>query len=471
MKPVYLFTLVLACWPCQTTLAGESTPWHFVREENPQQAEKLFLQGTEQNVNVQSLLDYGRYLNSRGEKEKAVAFLLRALLAVEKEQGKESHLLIGLLMELAQIHSQPVPLLLRAVALAEKNFGADNPWLIPLYSQLARQTVPPQAIQWQQKLLALQEKRGESPEWIVQWSRLGDLLQQGKRYSEAMAARENALALATRLQGPYHALRLRLLQQLAGDYRKLHRHEEAMTYLLPALALAESMRDNQHATLIPLLEEVALCYGDMGEPALATPFLTRALFLAEQQWGGENEGFTRLQVAMANNFHEVGNTPQAILLYQRALKFLNTEENRVEYAKVQMALGKAMADEGMSWLAEGHLRRGLQVLIKEGKESPGWIQQGRLTYGALLVSLDHFLPFATLWSEQEVLMEVQKRLNHLGLDGGTVNGKKQAVTKAAIRQWQQSLGLTAQVSLQRESLLQLLHWLPSVPPIGCVSSE
>lgn len=478
-----LSSLLLA-WP------AESSPWRLLRDHHRDEANNAFLQTLEQDPPLatpgQSLLEYSRFLKSRGNPRQAATALRQGIAAMDHVLGRDHPLLLPPLLELARLYQDggegdPLPVLQRALHIARKSHGEHSLWLPRILESMVDPILSGapgtpgerllQAIPRQEQAVALLESAlgSDTPMLPPVLTKLGELQQRAGQKELALQNLERALAISVNRKGPDHALRLRLLQRLGSHYLENSRPHQALTYLLPALAVAEDMRDVEHLTLVPLLNQLALCYREMGQPGEATPFLSRALTLTEKRLGTLHPGTARLVATMAGNLRLEGNTAHAIVLYRQAMAVLEQQSDTLprDMASLQVALARAMVDEGMTIPAEALYRRGLVTLVQElGTKSRDVVKEQQ-AYAALLQRMDYLADIREMLSDRELLGEIQLRLALLGLDPGAADGKPGAKTKSAIKAFQHRMGLPLSVAITRNNLRHLLQFLPPPPREGC----
>ncbi|MBF0160667.1 MAG: tetratricopeptide repeat protein [Magnetococcales bacterium] len=168
--------------------------------------------------------------------------------------------------------------------------------------------------------------------------------------------------------GPYHSLRVEVLNSLAHILQKEGDYIQAVELLKSALAITENMRGGQHPDLLPLLQNLAICYQKTGKPGQSRPLLVRTLALVESLYGADHVKTAEALIALADNLRLENQPEPSVALYNRGAVLFRQRESIPGLVRALTGLARAQQMQGRHAAALRTLQDLLEILHK-GRET------------------------------------------------------------------------------------------------------
>ena len=220
-------------------------------------------------------------------------------------------------------YQKALPLLQRALEMNEKQLGPEHPetvnsldWLAFVYYEMRDY---PKALPLYQRALEIREKLGpEHLDTAISLNNLAFVYYSMRDYQKALPLLERALEIREKRQGPEHPDTAAALNDLADLYESMGNYQKALPLYQRALAIREKLGP-EHPDTATALNDLAGLYLSMGEYSKALPLYQRALAIREKRLGPEHPDTTTSLGNLAFVYYYMGEYPKALPLYQRAL--------------------------------------------------------------------------------------------------------------------------------------------------------
>jgi tetratricopeptide (TPR) repeat protein len=310
----------------------------------------------------------GKYKEGLAVAEKSVAEA-RSLDDVPAEA--EALFQLGHLQELQGNLKLAVPTLQETAAVAEAGAHyavAARAWL-ELESCAAEDRRDDDAQRFLRYAATAIERSGGSEELeAMRILRLGTLLYDEGKGTEALQAHQRAKELFERTAGPTSGRFATALDALAVDLFSLGRYSEALELETRAVEIFEHAHGPLHPGLAHLLDNVAGGNGRIGRYEEALAFYRRGLAIAEQSWGPQDRKCNELLVGVAASLTMMRRGDEALEYLRRARKnFENAGlASDPDYARILHNMGDAERSKGAYDAALTLYRRALDISVKAG---------------------------------------------------------------------------------------------------------
>jgi CHAT domain-containing protein/Tfp pilus assembly protein PilF len=272
---------------------------------------------------------------SKGEYQKALPLLQRALEIREKQLGPEHPETATSLNNLGFVYGRmgeylkALPLLQRALEIREKQLGWEHPETATSLHDLGTLYIDmgdyPKALPLLQQALEIREKQlgPEHPDTATSLDNLALLYQEMGDYQKALPLYQRALAIREKQLGPEHPETATSLNNLAMLYVNMGEYQKALPLLQRALAIDEKQLGREHPDTATSLNNLAFVYYRMGEYQKALPLLQRTLAISEKQLGPEHPNTALFLISLAAFYYSMGEYPKAFESFQAALNAEN----------------------------------------------------------------------------------------------------------------------------------------------------
>jgi serine/threonine protein kinase/tetratricopeptide (TPR) repeat protein len=201
------------------------------------------------------------------------------------------------------------------------------------------------------------------------------------RIDDARALYEETLQLQKARLGPEHPDTLKSMNNLAECYRALGRREEALKLREQTLQLMQRTLGSDHPDTIAAMHNLAISYADAGRAEEAMKLREEKLRLQRTKLGPDHPDTLRSMNGLALNYLTARRFAEAEPLAREAVELQRkraeaaqgsrvADQERLELAKYQAALGESLIRNGKPEEADSILRQCLS--IREGKEPDAW---------------------------------------------------------------------------------------------------
>jgi len=215
--------------------------------------------------------------------------------------------------------------------------------------------------------LVRQEKQPEQK--VIHMARLGGLLSDMARYSEAEKVLRRALSIAEETLGPDHPNVATALNNLAALLRKTHWLYEAELMFRKAIAIGQKALGEEHPDVATGLNNLALLLRDMGRLAEAEPMYRKALGIRQKALPPEHPDIARSLNNLASLLQDVGKLAEAEPMLRKALAIRQKAlgEDHPDAAFTLNNLAGLLYAMHRNSEAEPLARRSLEILLKHTK--------------------------------------------------------------------------------------------------------
>jgi CHAT domain-containing protein/Tfp pilus assembly protein PilF len=194
-----------------------------------------------------------------------------------------------------------------------------------------------------------------------------------RRYDEAIALEERALAIRERLSIPKFPLVVAALTNLANLFDAKRDLTHAIQYAEHALPLVEQALGPEHSEVANRLNNLGVLYQSKRDYVHAEPFFQRALAISEKTDAAEHPDVVVFRLNnLALLLVDKGDYARAEPLYQRALDIAEklVGKEHLGVAKILTNISQLYTDKGDYARAESVLQRAIAIREKFSGEHP-----------------------------------------------------------------------------------------------------
>ncbi|NJM54962.1 MAG: tetratricopeptide repeat protein [Verrucomicrobiae bacterium] len=361
--------------------------------------------GHEHPLQARNFVLLGIIHNARGNPEKALPLLQRALPIMEKHpeanvDNSDYH--IAALMQMGLAHralinyAEATSAFQRCLEVQEKTFGADSTnclgslkALADLYSEQA--DYPTALLFYRRCMEATQKALGlEHPNVAALQNNVAQAFKEKGDYARALPMYKSALAIYAKAYGSDHPDVATVLNNIAEIQALRTEYEEALVTCEAGLAIRQKVLGNEHRDVVTSLGTLAMIHEALGRKDEALRLWLRCLEIEEKLSlsGKSDTQLATVLSALASFYREQGDYEQALRLVQRSLamheKIFGGEHPNV--ASGLEELGSIYIAEGKRKEAHSLLVRSLEIKGKVfGIDHPAVI---RSTFNLALLDAD-----------------------------------------------------------------------------------
>ncbi|MCX4240614.1 serine/threonine-protein kinase [Paraliomyxa miuraensis] len=301
--------------------------------------------GSDGSTRADLLVTFGTLAMRRGEGERAIEQLHRAVMLYEAHLGP--------------LHPR--------VAAARLSLGA-------AYGE--RDALEEARREFERVVAIVRETYGDHhPSVGAALNNLGATELRAGRLSEAAAHIEAALQAYEATLGLEHPQVAATLNNLATLQGALGRHDEAIAMLERALAIRERTLSPGHPQIAYVITNLAQAHAQSGRPERARDGHDRALEMLERSLGDQHPSLVQPLTGGGDARVELGELTEGIARLERALA-LAGEQQPIERALAELALGRARWQQGQRAAGLEQIREALEVLRNAGPMHAAVVARG-----------------------------------------------------------------------------------------------
>ena len=259
----------------------------------------------------------------------------------------------------------------RAVALYEEHLGPTHPRVAAARLSLGaaygeREALDEARREFERVVTIVRETYGDRhPSVAAALNNLGATELRAGRLSQAAVHFEAALDAYEATLGLEHPQVAATLNNLATLEGALGRHDEAIAMLERALAIRERTLTPGHPQIAHVLTNLAQAHALRGRPELARDEHDRALQMLEHSLGDQHPSLVQPLTGSGDARVELGELTEGIARLERALALVG-EQQPIERALAELALGRARWLRGQRAAGLRQVRDALEVLRNAG---------------------------------------------------------------------------------------------------------